>query len=45
MKLQYKIKEKTARDGRVLPNEEVNIRIATYMTEAESRFQQLREYL
>ncbi|MDB2696292.1 hypothetical protein N9Y47_06790, partial [Flavobacteriaceae bacterium] len=31
MKLQYKIKEKTARDGRVLPNEEVNIRVATYI--------------
>ena len=31
MKLQYKFKEKTDLSGRVLPNEEVNIRIATYI--------------
>ena len=31
MKLQYKIKEKTAQDGRVLPKKEVNIRVATYI--------------
>ena len=31
MKLQFKMKEKTDRSGQVLPNEEVNIRVATYI--------------
>ena len=31
MKLQFKIKEKTAHDGRVLRKEEVNIRVASYI--------------
>ena len=41
MKLQYKIKEKTARDGRVLPNEEVNIRIATYIKDYDGSRKQI----
>ena len=41
MKLQYKIKEKTAQDGRVLPKKEVNIRVATYIKDYDGSRKQI----
>ena len=41
MKLQFKMKEKTDRSGQVLPNEEVNIRVATYIKDYDGSRKQI----
>lgn len=41
MKLQFKIKEKTTQDGRVLPKKEVKIRVATYIKDYDGSRRQI----